>query len=144
VTVKISTCSLRTPAKTRAASLNVTKKVWRTVELSPSTITSWLPKFLLNNSSSWSRELILSFSWRVAQQVAAVLADKATGSPWQMEEKPPWQSTPRLEEFMELWGLSLETITIPWRLPLVEEVSYFRETRITLISLKINHLSFIF
>merc|ERR1711862_446791 len=37
---EISICSLRTPAKTRAASLNVTKKVWRTVELSPSTITS--------------------------------------------------------------------------------------------------------
>jgi len=49
---KISTCSLRTPARTRAASLSVTRTAWRTVELSPSTATSSLPRFLLNNSSS--------------------------------------------------------------------------------------------
>merc|ERR1719179_69691 len=33
---EIFTCSLRIPVKTRAASLNVTKKVLRTAKLSPS------------------------------------------------------------------------------------------------------------
>jgi len=49
---RISTCLLKTPARTRAASPSVTRMAWRTVELSPSTMAFSPPKFLLNNSSS--------------------------------------------------------------------------------------------